>query len=139
MKKRSIKKILAVVMLVMTVVSMTTITSYAAKKNYSFAVTTSQNKGAAFSAGNAKDDNEQNAYVVTQSGNIVNSDLFFMAVYKKAVYEDSNRVTGWKRITSNSYTYPPIPYTTYRGKNSTNYLCGDTDKHSVSVEGYWWS
>lgn len=138
MKKRSIKKILAVVMLVMTVVSMTTITSYAAKKNYSFAVTTSQNNGAAFSAGNAKDDNEQTAYVVTQSGNIISSDLFYMAVYKTPAYNSTNKVTNWKRITSNSATYT-IDYTTYRAKNSTNYLCGDTDKYSVSVEGYWYS
>lgn len=138
MKKRSIKKILATSMLVLTFASMATFTSYAAKKNYSFAVTTSQNSGAAFSAGNAKDDNEQTAYVVTQSGNIISSDLFYMAVYKTPVYSSTNRVTSWKRITNNSATYT-INYTTYRAKSSTNYLCGDTDKYSVSVEGYWYS
>lgn len=119
---------------------MATVTSYAAKKNYSFSVSTStnNNSGSAFSAGNYKDDSEQKAYIVTKSGNIISSDLFYMAVYKTPIYSDSYRVTYWKKITKNNATYT-IDYKNYRGKKSKNYLCADTDRYSVSAEGYWYS
>ena len=61
-----------------------------------------------------------------------------MAVYKTPIYSDSYKVTYWKRITKNNATYT-IDYKNYRGKNSKNYLCADTDRYSVSVQGYWYS
>lgn len=136
--KKTFKKIAASVMAAATLVSMATVTAFAANKDYSFSVTTSQNSGAAFSAGNKKDDNEQTAYVYTTSGNIVNNDIFYMAVYSYPKYDSTYRATSWKRITSNNGRYL-IDYTTYRKQGSTNYLCGDTDKYTVSVEGNWYS
>lgn len=140
MKKRTVKKVIALTMMLTTLTSMATVTSYAAKKNYSFSVSaqTGTNNGSAFSAGNYKDDSEQKAYIVTKSGNIYSGDLFYMAVYKTPIYSDSYKVTYWKRITKNNATYT-IDYKNYRGKNSKNYLCADTDRYSVSVEGYWYS
>jgi len=133
---KNIKKILAAAAAAMTVASFGTLNAFAAKKNYSFSVTTSQNSGVAFSAGNAKSDDEQTAYIVTQKGNIGSGDSFWMCSCSSA--NVSNRVTNWKKITSNSATYT-VDYFTWRGKNTTNYLCADTDKYQVSVEGYWYS
>lgn len=136
---KSIKKLMATGMAVMAIASAAvSVTVFAKDKPYSFSVTTSQNDGMGFSAGNPKDDDEQTAYVYTTSGNIIEDDLFYMAVFKSPINDDSNRVTYWNRITSNNGKYL-IDYKTWRGKNSTNYLCGDTDKYSVSVEGHWFS
>lgn len=136
--KKIVKKVIALGTMAIVIGSVATTTAFAANKNYSFSVTTSQNDGKAFSAGNAKDDNEQRAYVYTTSGNIISNDLFYMSVYKNPYNENANRVTSWKRVTSNSAKYL-LDYTTRRGKGSVNYLCGDTDRLFVSVEGNWWS
>lgn len=133
---KSIKRLMITGISVMTIASMIPTNVFAAKRKYSFSVKTSQNSGMAYSAANPKDDNEQTAYVYTTSGNIVDNDIFYMAVYKTP--SSGNKVTKWKRVMSNSGKYL-ISYTSYRGKGSNNYLCGDTDKYSVSVEGYWYS
>ena len=133
---KNIKKILAAAAAAMTVASFGTVNAFAAKKSYSFAVAPSQNSGVAFSAYNAKDDNEQTAYVYTTSGNIASNDLFYMCVCSIASLD--YKVTAWNRITSNSGRYL-IGYNTWRGQGTRNYLCADTDRYSVSVEGYWYS
>lgn len=136
---KSIKKLMATGMAVMAIASVAiSVTAFAANKPFSFSVITSQNEGKGYSAGNPKDDNEQTAYVYTTSGNIVSTDQFYMAVYKYPSNDASNKVTSWQRVTENQARYP-INYTTWRGQGSTNYLCGDTDKNLVSVEGYWFS
>ncbi len=138
---KSIKKVMASIIAVMAIGAATvSATAFAANKNYSFSVTTSQNDGKAFSAANPKDDDEQTAYVYTTSGNIISSDLFYMAVYSYPSNDNSYKVAPWTRVQSNSGRYLIDYYTRcYRDAGSNNYLCGDTDKYQVSVEGYWYS
>ncbi len=136
--KKITKKCLTIFTTALMVSSIGCITVFAAKKNYSFSVRTDENSGVAFSASNPKDDDEQTAYIHTTSGNIINSDIFYMAVYSWPQYDNSNRVSYWKQITSNNGSFTTNYYTN-RPAGSPNYLCGDTDKYSVSVEGYWYS
>lgn len=136
---KSIKKLMATCMAVMSICSVTvSVTAFAANKDYSFSVVTTQNDGKAFSSGKPKDDGEQTAYVYTTSGNIASNDLFYMAVYKSPYNSASYKVTAWQPVANNNGRYL-LNYNVTRSAGSINYLCGDTDRYSVSVEGHWYS
>ncbi len=110
--------------------------AFAAKQYYSFSVTTSND--VAYTAGNPKDDDEQRAYVYTQSGNIASSDRFYFSVYSQPINNSTYKQTSYTQITSNSGRYL-LNYYTHVSKGQYKYLQADTDRYKVSVSGYWYS
>lgn len=131
------KKILAAGAAMMAVASLATVNAFAAKKYYSFTVTTDQNDGVAFSARSTKTDNDQYALVKVEESNLIASDSFWMCVCSS--YNLDSKVTSWKRVTNEMTDSFQITYNTTRSNGSTNYLCADTDQYWVTIEGWWWS
>lgn len=116
--------------------SVLSVPAFASNHAYSFSVTPSND--IAYTAGNPKDDDEQRAYVYTQSGNIVSTDVFWFSVFYTPVNKFEYRETEYTRVTSNSAGYL-LDYTTRVYKGQYKYLQADTDKYTASVRGYWYS
>lgn len=118
-----------------------TLTAFAENKNYSFSLSCyNGSNGAGFSAGNKKDDNDQFSVVYTTNGNINSDDRFYFASYSNPVYSEYYRGSGWKRVNSNQGKYRLDFFSSkWYGQGAELFLCGDTDRHYVQVEGYWYS
>lgn len=130
------KKLLSVLMVSAMAVSLYSIPAYAQKNYFSFAISMQNN--VAFTSSNPKDDSESNAYVRTQSGNIVQNDSFWMGVYNNPINNSQYKYTGEYKITSNNAThvlkyYKPV----YKGMGM--HLKAETLRYGVSASGYWFS
>ena len=138
--KKITKKLATVIAAISISSSLGCATAFASQCYYEFRLTYSDKNGVDFTDPNPKDDDEQTAYVYTTSGNIISGDLLYMSVYKVQSYSEINRVTGWKRVSSNNGRYLMDYFSTsFRPAGSVNYLCGDTDRYDVDVSGYWYS
>lgn len=130
------KKLLSALMVSAMAISLYSVPAYAQNRGYSFAVSMQNN--IAFTAANPKDDNEGNAYVYTQSGNIVQNDSFWMGVHSNPINNSQYNYTGDYKITSNNgrhiFKYYKPVY-----KNMGMHLKAETLRYGVSVSGYWYS
>lgn len=133
------KKLIIGGLIVATIILMTMPPAFAANKGFSFSVVPDQNSGIAYSAPNPKDDNEQNAYIYTQEHNIIDSDLFYYNVRRWAS-TSSTSYTHYFRVTPDNASRIVKSYTyAYAGAGTSLVLQADTDRYTVSAEGYWYS
>jgi hypothetical protein len=131
---KMLKKSIAVCFLLAIMMALGSTAAFAQDRNFSFSVTPSNDS--AFSAPNPKDDNEQRAYIVTQTTNLIAADEFYYTV-RIAPTRESYMACGWVRVYGNGTLTPS--YHTYYGATTNLYLNADTDKYSVSTSGHWWS
>ncbi len=132
------KKIFAIGALVVVMSVMLSMPAFAARYTYSFNVSPGSNYGVQFSGGNPKDDNEANAYVHTQSGNLIDSDFFYFSVYDIPVNDPAYRWTNYQPAHQNSAEYI-LHYNNPVYTGDYMYLQGDTDQYGVQISGYWYS
>ncbi len=112
------------------------ITASAERLNFYFQL---GDRGASsWSAGNAKDDNEQTAYIYTKSGTVSSSAYLYFTLYKATSSTTANRISNSVQITSNDARYL-VPYTTERGTGSISYIHANSGYYGATSGGYWYA
>lgn len=132
------KKLVQITAAAMAATMLCSVPAMAQKKFFSFNVKTSVNNGEAFSAGNPKNDNEAQAYVVTQDSNIISADKFYYAVFNYPKDESRYQYAYHTIMSSKTGTVYPQYYKSVTA-GQTMYLQADTDKYGVWADGYWYS
>lgn len=130
------KKMLGFIVLLIVLTTVFTFSASAQNKQYSFSVAVN---GYAFSAANPKDDNEQRAYIYTQSGTLSPSRFVYFSSYSQPINNSQYNYTGSLSCSSNNARILlDYFYTTVKGQNMYLKVESDTT-HSNSVAGYWYS
>ena len=133
------KKILAAGLIVALFCSLFSMSVSASARAFYFNVKPSVNNGVAWSGPNAKDDNEQAAYVHTQDSNITPIDAFYYIV-RRTPRVDGFAMCPYRRVTTKiSNDYMPYYGTAAVGAGYYLYLEADTDSYGVWTDGYWYS
>lgn len=131
-----LKKIAASVVAAATLAVGTTGISASAKKlYYTFNL---GRGGSAWSSGNEKDDDDQNAYVYTTTGNVTSQAYQYFTLYKTQNTASANAISKSKKIDGVGKRFV-INYTTKRGTGSISYIRATASYNASNVHGYWFS
>jgi hypothetical protein len=132
------KKIAASIMVAVTLATSATgaISASAAKERFYFSLGDRGQSG--WSEGNEKDDNEQTAYIHTETGSVTSTAYEYFTLYKTQNATTANKLSDSKKISSLGAAYT-IPYTTYRGTGSISYIHASSSYYGSSVSGYWYA